>query len=240
MAWTAPRTWNVGEIVTAVMMNAHVRDNLAYLKGQAGTVTIEDALSVTVNTNTANGVTITNSNAGSSAYTGLNLENDSGADAGAYRCSSTNTAYGGVNSLNFLTIGAHPFAIGTNNVVRMLFDSAGNIGLGTSSPRSVLHAAGAGGGFMFISGTGINSAAATTLAINGTVTQSAAFWGYDRNNTGGGFVQVSGNMLALSQTFNMVNTDTITISVTAGGAITAQRTAGSNGTHEVNFMVLFK
>lgn len=28
MAWTAPRTWIVGEVVTAALMNTHVRDNL--------------------------------------------------------------------------------------------------------------------------------------------------------------------------------------------------------------------
>lgn len=30
--WTAPRTWATGEIVTAVMLNAHVRNNLDWLK----------------------------------------------------------------------------------------------------------------------------------------------------------------------------------------------------------------
>jgi len=33
MAWTTPRTWVAAEIVTASVMNVHVRDNLAYLKG---------------------------------------------------------------------------------------------------------------------------------------------------------------------------------------------------------------
>lgn len=28
MAWTAPRTWVAGEVPTAAMMNAHIRDNL--------------------------------------------------------------------------------------------------------------------------------------------------------------------------------------------------------------------
>jgi len=32
MAWTAPRTWTNGEIVTAAIMNAHLRDNLLVLK----------------------------------------------------------------------------------------------------------------------------------------------------------------------------------------------------------------
>jgi len=30
--WTAPRTWTTGELVTASMMNSHVRDNDSWLK----------------------------------------------------------------------------------------------------------------------------------------------------------------------------------------------------------------
>src|SRR5436309_5601123 len=47
MAWTAPATWTVGQLVTAATMNTHVRDNLKYLKGQAGQVAIEDAINAT-------------------------------------------------------------------------------------------------------------------------------------------------------------------------------------------------
>lgn len=32
MAWTAPRTWVAGELVTASLMNTHLRDNLNILK----------------------------------------------------------------------------------------------------------------------------------------------------------------------------------------------------------------
>lgn len=35
-AWTTPRTWNSGELVTAALMNQHVRDQLAYLHGDGG------------------------------------------------------------------------------------------------------------------------------------------------------------------------------------------------------------
>lgn len=31
MAWTTPRTWTTSELVTAAIMNAHVRDNFNYL-----------------------------------------------------------------------------------------------------------------------------------------------------------------------------------------------------------------
>ena len=40
MAWTTPRTWVSGEIVTAAIMNQHVRDNLGYLHGDAGTISL--------------------------------------------------------------------------------------------------------------------------------------------------------------------------------------------------------
>jgi len=38
MAWSAPKTFTVGEIVTAATMNQEVRDNIRYLKGLDGTV----------------------------------------------------------------------------------------------------------------------------------------------------------------------------------------------------------
>lgn len=42
MAWTAPRTWVTGEIVTSALLNTHVRDNLRYLKGTDGGVSLDD------------------------------------------------------------------------------------------------------------------------------------------------------------------------------------------------------
>lgn len=36
MAWTTPRTWVVGEIATASIMNTHIRDNLAALLTLSG------------------------------------------------------------------------------------------------------------------------------------------------------------------------------------------------------------
>ncbi len=44
MSFTSPRTWVAGEIVTASLMNTHVKDNLIYLKGTAGVPTIESGL----------------------------------------------------------------------------------------------------------------------------------------------------------------------------------------------------
>lgn len=34
MAWTSPRTWSVGEVLTAALLNTHLRDNLNFLKSR--------------------------------------------------------------------------------------------------------------------------------------------------------------------------------------------------------------
>lgn len=44
MGWTTPRDWTVGEIATEAIMDTHIKDNLRYLKGLDGAVTLSDAL----------------------------------------------------------------------------------------------------------------------------------------------------------------------------------------------------
>ena len=44
MAWTSPRTYVVGEIITKSILDTHIKDNLRYLKGLDGAVTLSDAL----------------------------------------------------------------------------------------------------------------------------------------------------------------------------------------------------
>jgi hypothetical protein len=64
MAWTTPRTWVVGEIVTAALMNTHVRDNMNAILSAASTL----ASSVTASSLTSLGT-----------LTALNVDGD-GAD----------------------------------------------------------------------------------------------------------------------------------------------------------------
>lgn len=42
MAWTTPRTWQVDELVTATLMNTHVRDNLNALKAPPSQQIVRD------------------------------------------------------------------------------------------------------------------------------------------------------------------------------------------------------
>tara|TARA_R110000824_G_scaffold21078_6_gene78864 strand:- start:3332 stop:3619 length:288 start_codon:yes stop_codon:yes gene_type:complete len=39
VAWTAPRTWVSGELVTAALFNTHIRDNLNALDGGRSAIT---------------------------------------------------------------------------------------------------------------------------------------------------------------------------------------------------------
>jgi len=45
-AWSSPRTFTAGEIITASILNSAVRDNLRYLKGLDGVPTIESGLTI--------------------------------------------------------------------------------------------------------------------------------------------------------------------------------------------------
>lgn len=46
--WTQPRTWNVGELTTAALMNQHLRDNLDWLKSPPlGSYTAPTSIAIT-------------------------------------------------------------------------------------------------------------------------------------------------------------------------------------------------
>jgi hypothetical protein len=58
MAWTAPRTWISAEVVTAAIMNTHVKDNLIDLDSRVGT-NVTNIATNTANFSTLNGSNIT-------------------------------------------------------------------------------------------------------------------------------------------------------------------------------------
>jgi len=236
MGWSAPATYATNQLITAADLNL-IRDNLNYLKGNAGAVLIASTLQAT-----ALGVNVAPS-ASYIAYLSSILpvrieQSSSGID---YLDLNNTAAAGNRWAIRMRDLAEGDFGIRdvTAGVYRQYFNAAGFCGFGTTSPQGKIHAVGAGGGFVFVSCNAVDGTLQTPVAA-GTVTQSAAFWAYDRNNTGGGVVQVSGNMLTLGQTFPFANTDTVTVTLTAGGAITVQRTAGTNATHQVNALILYK
>jgi hypothetical protein len=83
----------------------------------------------------ANNLALRITNTATDGYSTLQLGGSG--DAGIYRNGSAQGLYGGNNSLNLITTGAHPIGFSTSNTLRMLIDSSGNVGIGTTPSSNV-------------------------------------------------------------------------------------------------------
>lgn len=95
MAWTAPRTWATGEIVTASILNTHVRDNLKEVWREVAYA------EVTANTT----VTATTAGTANTVVTAGAITGDAAAPV-------------------IVTFGAHKATIGTSAIYFELYDGA--------------------------------------------------------------------------------------------------------------------
>lgn len=250
MAWSTPPTWAVSEVVTAARMQI-LSDDLKYLKGQAGAIALEDRVEIpTASGTTGTGLRYTSSGTGYANMQGFNDGSNS------YIFFGTNRYFDGTNwqQLNSRASGNlqltqdaitySTFAAASSTPVEWFrINSFGNVGIGVPTPSGRLHVSQAGE----ISGAGfaINSLAAVTtvrtLFAAATIARGALFIILDRNNTGGGLNSVAtiSAIAGLSGSFTYTNNDTITIAVTAGGGVTATRTVGTNGTHDIVALAIF-
>jgi len=91
-------------------------------------------LHVSANVNSAEGVRISNANAGTTAYAALQFKVDTASafSAAVFQNSSTNPAYGGGGSLNLGTIDASPVSLISGNLSRVFLTATGDLGVGIS------------------------------------------------------------------------------------------------------------
>jgi hypothetical protein len=226
-------------------MNAHIRDNLNYLKGNAGAVAIADNLGIVDATPTSDWAPTTQyltvATAASPGSAGVAMK---GARAGS------DNAFAVLYGVNLSATGSDK----TGGAISFNRDGAADSAnmtfytrnAGTVAERlritkeGFLNAkAATGGGMLFLSATAV-AGTLQTLAAAGTVTQFALIYTIDRNNTGGAVVtRVGGDALVLGGSYTYTNTDNVTVTLTAGGAITVQRVSGTTN-HEVELLVLYK
>lgn len=236
MAYSAPFTANVNDVFTSAEWNTYVRDNLNYLHGDAGAITLNNALNVTGNVKSIGGTF-----QGNGAAPGMWMDETSA--KGAYFLVNSSVVQIQRRATNFGAFEANPFQMNlgapSNSFV---MDVSGRIAMGIGTPQGALHvvgqtAAGAQqGGELLLEAAAVTSL--QTLTAAGTVARGAIFLILDRNNTGGALLATFSGAIGLGGNIAYINADTVQISLTAGGAITAQRTSGTSGSHDITIKVL--
>lgn len=243
MAWTAPRTWVVSEIVTAALMNTHVRDNLAYLKGQAGTVAIEDAITVagTVAASTTGGNALSAALSATTGGLAIVMANVASQNA---QISLTNT--GQRNALIYMDRAADKLKISQNGTANpaISIDGNGQVGIGAATtPRGALEARGASvGGMLFYADNAIGGSAVTLVADAPGDAASGIYFFSHCKRTGSTYQQVAGTFVVAGAGDQSIFTDgganILVIRAAASGAVTLVRTAGT-GTYDVSLFLMW-
>lgn len=241
MAWSAPRTWSVGEVVTASIMNTHVRDNLSYLKGGAGTVTIDADYA------------ITRSAAGSTV--GAYVDNTGGSSSGTLSRFTLGMTPAETNA------GLFQFDHNANELTMFNRASGGNLVLQTNngntivntngfalnvaSPTGKLHGYNTISGFLAWEYNGLDGTVRTVIP-DGTGDVLYGLSGIyisrcsDGTVTGGamGAITPGGGLQQIGR--NAASTDVFTLTVAANGSVTAARTTNAtNSTLKVTIWIIW-
>lgn len=170
MAWSSPKTWASGEVLTAAALNMHVRDQLRYLKGLDGPVQIDNNVTV----RSADTTRLTVQSTGTTTYPGVEIAGNSR----VYELTVGGSAAGGF---------ANRFCIydRMGGAARLVIMPTGTVGFGTLTPAGRVHAAGmSGGGMVFWDANNVG-ASPVEIVPAGTVTQGIVISGIFRRSDGG-------------------------------------------------------
>lgn len=229
MGWTAPATFSVSEIVTASKLNTHIRDNLKYLKGQAGAIAIEDTMVL------ANELQIyRTTGTGPSAFRIKTTDNADSSYLLFHDPTNTGRAYMRYNN---------PGAAAANTLDITCVDGpiallpGTNVGIGTVAPQGKIHIVGATGRALFFDHAGFTttpitilpaaSVASFMMVFGVVISNQPAFSGSVGSTQGpGGNIDIT------------VGADVVRIAISAGGGVTIVRNSGSN-THKCSLWMMY-
>jgi hypothetical protein len=233
MPYTTVPTSSVGQILTAAWMNTYVRDNINYLKGQAGSVAIENTMSVGPTSAGGSSSIRIGGNASGNRYAYFDLSGDDTYGDGL-RVIRDNTGpnttsrvvHRGTGNFEFQTIEAAGIFFRTTASYRGGVTSAGDWGFGTISPQGKVHAIDSNGrGIVFVSG--VITTSATTVVSGLSISAGAAFIGSIRTasnswfTTSGGIASGSSNYIWNNGGTPSALTMSVTsssVSMTSGGS----------------------
>lgn len=225
MAWTAPATYSVAEVVTAAKLNTHVRDNLDYLKGNAGVISLGASVD-SAGTVRATGFTSPSSGAGAELVYVSNTAYLLGYDRSAPGFRPLIMAG---TTLEF-DVGATPAGF---------FDASRNFGVGTVAPQGRLHAISANSfGSAFLDYNGVDATLRTLLPA-ASVTAVAAIMYAVKSSAGGTTTGITNTVPGGNTDYPDGSGSTLRIAVTAGGALTLQRVVSGTSTFKVALWVVY-
>lgn len=255
MAFTTPRTWVVAEVVTASIMNTHVRDNIRYLKGMDGAIALEDEISITsavtrkVNliTTGANVRGFLGLNGGSQLFVDVNRDPTTGTFSDTAK-SHARIQMDGSGTASTIVFGTAS-AANTVATERLRLTGAGSLGLNNASPGGQFEArpgGGTPGGFLVYSAPSATYASATTLVADGTGDAANGLWFVSHvKRTGSTFLQTAPTFVTTpgagnsdTALFSDGGSNSLLLRLTSAGAIQLIRGVGS-GSYEACFLLMW-
>ena len=160
-------TWNDNSYRTGI---SGVGDFITITSGGnvgIGTTSPGEKLDVYQSTNGFGGINARNPSAGAAAHSGLAIGNDIGVNSGGiivfgsaatysfpYNPNGTYIYSNRAGGVAINSEAAAPLYLATNNTARLYITSAGNVGIGTTSPSKTLHVYTTGNEGIFLQGTG--------------------------------------------------------------------------------------
>jgi len=140
----------------------------------------------------ANNLALRITNTATDGYSTIQLGD---ANAGIFRNGSAQGSYAGNNSLNLITVSTHPIGFSTNNTLRAIIDSSGNVGIGTASPGTKLAISSATNQGISVTDGTVTTILYNTSSANGTVgTTSNHPMAFYSNNAERMRIDTSGNV----------------------------------------------